>query len=109
MPKQQQTKKSIKFRTKSPIKTYKGRRDKFLKRHSQQRAMLYKKYRTRKSSIKKSPISKPSIHKSRYSHRKVSKSTRPRISINLSKNTHYEYNKKKPPRELEYLDKMIIA
>ena len=109
MPKQSRTKKSIKFRTKSPIKTYKGRRDKFLKRHSRQRAELHKKYRTRNSSIRKSPISKSSMRKSRYTRRKVSKSTRPRISINLSKNTHYEYNKKKPPKTLEYLDKMIIA
>ena len=109
MPKLSRTKKSIKFRTKSPIKTYKGRRDKFLKRHSQQRTALHKKYRTRKSPIRKSPIRKSSMRKSRYSHRKVFKSTRPRISINLSKNTHYEYNKKKPPRTLEYLDKMIIA
>ena len=104
MPKQSRTKKSIKFRTKSPTKTYKGRREKFLKRHSEQRAILHKKYRTRKS-----PMSKSSMRKSRYSRRKVSKSTRPRISINLSKNTHYEYNKKKPPRTLEYLDKMVIA
>ena len=114
MPKLSRTKKSIKFRTKSPIKTYKGRRDKFMKRHSEQRATLHKKYRTHKSPIRKSPISKSpirksSMRKSRYSRRKVSKSTRPRISINLSKNTHYEYNKKKPPRTLEYLDKMIIA
>lgn len=109
MPKQSRTKKSIKFRTKSPIKTYKGRREKFLKRHYEQRATLHKKYRIRKSPIRKSPMSKSSMRKSRYSRRKVSKSTRPRISINLSKNTHYEYNKKKPPRTLEYLDKMIIA
>ena len=109
MPKRSQTKKSIKFRTRSPIKTYKGRRDKFLKRHSKQRATLHKKYRTQNSSIRKSPISKSSMRKSRYSHRKVSKSTRPRISFNLSKNTHYEYNKRKPPKTLEYLDKMIIA
>ena len=73
MPKRSQTKKSIKFRTRSPIKTYKGRRDKFLKRHSQQRTALHKKYRTRKSPIRKSPISKSSMRKSRYSHRKVSK------------------------------------
>jgi len=104
MPKQRRAKKSIKFRTKSPIKTYKGRREKYLKRHSEQRAILHKKYRTRKS-----PMSKSSMRKSRYSRRKVSKSTRPRISFNLSKNTHYEYNKKKPPRTLEYLDKMVIA
>ena len=104
MPKQSRIKKSIKFRTKSPIKTYKKRRDKFLKRHSQQRAALHKKYRTSKS-----PISKSSIRKSRYTRRKVLKSTRPRIAFNLSKNTHYEYNKKKPPRTLEYLDKMVIA
>lgn len=109
MPKQSRTKKSIKFRTKSPIKTYKGRREKFLKRHSEQRATLHKKYRIRKSPIHKSPMSKSSMHKSRYSRRKVSKSTRPRIAFNLSKNTHYEYNKKKPPRTLEYLDKMVIA
>ena len=104
MPKQSRTKKSIKFRTRSPIKTYKRRKDNFLKKHSQQRATLHKKYRTRKS-----PMSKSSIKKSRYRHRKVSKSTRPRITFNLSKNTHYEYNKTKPPRTLEYLDKMIIA
>ena len=109
MPKQSRTKKSIKFRTKSPIKTYKGRRNNFLKRHTQQRAALHKKYRTRNSSIRKSLISKSSMRKSRYSRRKISKSTRPRIAFNLSKNTHYEYNKTKPPRTLEYLDKMVIA
>lgn len=109
MPKQRRAKKSIKFRTKSPIKTYKKRRDNFLKRHKQARTKLHNKYRIQNSSIRKSPISKSSMRKSRYSRRKVSKSTRPRISFNLSKNTHYEYNKKKPPRTLEYLDKMVIA
>ena len=109
MPKQSRTKKSIKLRTSSPIKTYKGRRDKFLKRQKQERTKLHNRYRSNNSSTQKSPIHKSSMRKSRYSRRKVSKSTRPRIAFNLSKNTHYEYNKKKPPKTLEYLDKMVIA
>ena len=99
MSKYSRTKKSIKFKRKSPIKTYKGRRNKFLKRQQEERAKLHKKYRTHNSSMRKS----------RYTRKKQSKSTRPKISFNLSKNTHYEYNKKSPPKSIKYVDKMVLT
>ena len=79
------TKKSIKFQSKSPEKTYKRRRKQFFKKLKQHRAIIHKKNRTRNMrQLKKNNRSRRS---------------RARVTIS-SKNTYYEYNKKEPSDQI---------
>ncbi len=80
------TKKSIKFQSKSPEKTYKHRRKQFFKKLKQHRAIIHKKNRTRNMRQ----------FKKKYNR---SRRSRPRVTIS-SKNTYYEYNKKEPSDQI---------